>query len=113
MPGLDAGRDQQGLAQRPVLDRLVQAGLETSGTSIVISLGPISRGAITWVRWNVLDRVDRQVDGRVERVAVEGQQRAEPEGDPFLELVGLGLEAEPGGALALHAAGVAAGLGRS
>ena len=36
------------------------------------------------------DRVDRQVDHRVERVAVEGQERAELEGDALLELSAFG-----------------------
>ena len=76
---------------------------------MVISLGPISRGAMHPGAVEVLDGVGRQLDGGVEGVAVEGQERAEPERDPLLELLGLGLVAEPDGAVALQPAGVAAG----
>ena len=53
------------------------------------------------------DGVDAQVDRRVHRVTLEGQERAELEDDALVELVGPGRVALARRALALHAAGEA------
>ena len=66
----------------------------TSGTSIESSRGSdLARGDHAGPV-QALDGIGREVDGGVEGVAVEGQQGAELECDAFLELLGLGLEAE-------------------
>ena len=77
-----------------------------SGTSMDVSTAaPISRGAITLVRCRA-EGVDRQVDLGVDAGALEGQQGAELQDDPLIELLGTRLEGDPGGAVAMEPADV-------
>src|SRR4051794_29419873 len=83
---LDPGRDQQGLADRPALDRLVEPGLDDLGdVDVHLARADLARGDHAGPV-EVLDRVGRQLDGGVEGVAVVRQQRAQAEVDPLLEL---------------------------
>ena len=55
----------------------------------------------------------RQIDRRIDGVALEGQERAELENDALVELVGPGGVALAGCTLALHAPGEGPRLGRA
>ena len=103
--GMNAGRDDEGLAQPPVLDGLFETGLGR--------LGDVDRhfaraGVAGSDHASAMERpdgIDGQVDHGVGRVAFEVQQRAELQDDAFLDLVGLGLEPGSGAAFALKPAG--------
>ena len=91
---MDAAGDDQRLAQSPVPDRLLEVGLGRVGDVDGGLGGPISRGAMTLVRWSIRTVLTRQVDLGVDGVAVEVEQRAELEDDALLDLVGPGLEGD-------------------
>ena len=101
---MDSARDHERLAQRPVLDGLVEVGLGRLGDVDRHLGGPDVAGGDHLGAMERPDRVDRQVDHGVEGIAVEVQERAELQDDALFELVGLGLEAGPGGTVALEAA---------
>ena len=99
---MDSGRDHERLAQRPVLDGLVEVGLGRLGDVDRHLGGPDVAGGDDPGAMERPDGVDRQVDHGVQGVAVEVQERAELEDDALLELVGLGLKAGPGRTVALQ-----------
>ncbi len=109
---MDSGRDHERLTERPVLDGLIEVSLGRLGdVDGHLARPDVARGDDPRAMERA-DGVDRQVDHRVEGVAVEGQKRAQLEYDALLDLVGLGLEPHAGGAVALQAAGKGMRRGR-
>ena len=100
-PGVDAGGDQQGLAELPAVEGLVEPGL---GDFRHVELHLVAAGLAPGEDLGsvqLLDGVGLQVDGDLQGVALIRQKRAHPQGDPLGELGRGLLDAQADGRVSL------------